>query len=984
MRTRTRRLGTPLSMLLPLLLVGVVGVGHADQGAGIKPSPSSKPAATSTATTTASAGIKSNAPPPPTGKLATGLEALEKSDYATAEKDLKAATGKDVAKATIGLARIACDTGKYGDCEAMAKKAAGLSASDLATKYDAIGWQATCVLAVGKVDDAKKLVDPLRDEVKAARARSILVLALVRQGDRDEARKAADTLEADSETEDPVYATPEGLAVVGRAAHAVRDIKYANGTFKAAFKLQKNHVETNLYWARLFLDYYDPGHAEECVRDVLAVAPDNPWAHMMKAEVKLAQTYDWDAADKEVEAALKVNPKLARAFFVRGSMQLHDMDIKSTDATADKGLAIDPNELDLLSLKAAARFLDDDMSGYAKAKSEVFKRNPKYSTFFIDVGEFAEWEHRYDDLVTMMQEATKLDPNDGKAWAELGFNLLRRGDEKLGLEALDNAYKHDKYNVRLFNELKLFETIIPKDYELDDGTGGAKPFRFRLSKEEAPLLGRYLPQMFAKAWGAMVKKYGFTPVNPVQIEVYPEREHFSMRTDGLPNIGPTGVCFGRVITAVSPKKEASNWGVVLWHELGHVFAIQLSKNHVPRWFTEGLSEYETIVTRPEWHRALDPDLYKAMKAGRIPKVADMNHAFTHAKTQGDVITAYYASSQMIIYIADTYGFPKIVDMLKLWGAGKKSGDVIKQGLGVSADDLDSGFKAWLKKRLARYDGQFVFDPSGVPDTDDAEKASNGDPKNGEKMASLAAALFLDRKFKEADLIAQKAITLDGNNQLAHYLEAKIAFGIRHDVGEASKHAQAIISAGGDGYVVENMLADLALADPKKDVKRFRAALEKAASFDPTQLDPLIDLWQLAVDEKRSNDQLDLLRKMVKLDPHERVPWNKLMDELVSRALWDEAIAVGEGAIYVDVYSPSVHGDLARALTMKGRFKDAHDEIDGGLAAKPKPEGEAMLRVELARVLAKEKQLPKAKEALDAALKLDPKNVEAGKLKAEIK
>jgi hypothetical protein len=33
-----------------------------------------------------------------------------------------------------------------------------------------------------------------------------------------------------------------------------------------------------------------------------------------------------------------------------------------------------------------------------------------------------------------------------------------------------------------------------------------------------------------------------------------------------------------VITAVSPKKEASNWGLVLWHELGHVFAIQLSKN----------------------------------------------------------------------------------------------------------------------------------------------------------------------------------------------------------------------------------------------------------------------------------------------------------------------------------------------------------------------------------------------------------------------
>ena len=33
--------------------------------------------------------------------------------------------------------------------------------------------------------------------------------------------------------------------------------------------------------------------------------------------------------------------------------------------------------------------------------------------------------------------------------------------------------------------------------------------------------------------------------------------------------------------------------MTLWHELGHVFPIQMSKNHVPRWFTEGLTEYET-------------------------------------------------------------------------------------------------------------------------------------------------------------------------------------------------------------------------------------------------------------------------------------------------------------------------------------------------------------------------------------------------------
>jgi len=42
------------------------------------------------------------------------------------------------------------------------------------------------------------------------------------------------------------------------------------------------------------------------------------------------------------------------------------------------------------------------------------------------------------------------------------------------------------------------------------------------------------------------------------------------------------VCFGQVITAMSPSNGDINWGMVLWHELGHVFAIQLSNSRVPR------------------------------------------------------------------------------------------------------------------------------------------------------------------------------------------------------------------------------------------------------------------------------------------------------------------------------------------------------------------------------------------------------------------
>ena len=61
-----------------------------------------------------------------------------------------------------------------------------------------------------------------------------------------------------------------------------------------------------------------------------------------------------------------------------------------------------------------------------------------------------------------------------------------------------------------------------------------------------------------------------------------------------------------------------------------MFAIQLSKNHVPRWFTEGLSEYETIARRPEWQRELDPELYLALIKNAAPPARGRHEPRVHA------------------------------------------------------------------------------------------------------------------------------------------------------------------------------------------------------------------------------------------------------------------------------------------------------------------------------------------------------------------
>src|SRR5438874_2501819 len=163
-----------LSLFALAIVPLFVAAPSAAEKAGI-----AKPQPTATATGTSSA-----AKPKPkgfvaTGKLASGLESLEKADYAAAKKDLDAVSGKDAARATVGLARIAYDTGKYAEAESLAKKAMGQAGGDVAVKGDAAGWAAQALLATGKLDDAIKVADPFRDEAKAPRPRAALVEAYV-------------------------------------------------------------------------------------------------------------------------------------------------------------------------------------------------------------------------------------------------------------------------------------------------------------------------------------------------------------------------------------------------------------------------------------------------------------------------------------------------------------------------------------------------------------------------------------------------------------------------------------------------------------------------------------------------------------------------------------------------------------------------------------------------------------------------------------
>jgi len=885
--------------------------------------------------------------------LGRASAAISRGDYVLAEKELASVTsGKDHAEAVLRRARLQVLTGRYELAIATARSAAGLSKD---ARNEAAAVRGEALAAQGKTAEALAALKEVEGEDGARRARLLLGELLIRAGRRADARVPLLTLIEDYNNDKITANDPVGLTLVGRAAHLLRSPRDANEAYNAAEKAGgKKRVETLLDRAELFLDKYDPGHAGELVKDALKLAPRDPLAHVAMARVKLENAMDFDGAESEVRQALEVNPNLATAYFVRAGLALRDMDITGADQAADKGLAIDPSDLELYSMKAAIRFLADDKPGFEAMKKKVFSLDPEFSTFYQIVGEFAEWEHRYDDIVKMMTEATSVDKNDAKAFATLGLNLIRSGDDDGGVIALKRAWEKDKFNVRVFNTLNLFEKDLPADYVTVKGP----IFNIRYQKEEKAILERYVPRMLDEAWASMVQRYGFTPQTPVSIELYAGTQEFSIRTSGLPNVGIQGVCFGKTLAAMSPSAGPFNWGNVLWHELGHVFAIQMSKNHVPRWFTEGLSEYETIIRRPEWHREEDPALFAALKAGRIPPVDGFNRAFTHVDDIADVTMAYYAASQILVFVAQEFGFPKVVSMLPRWGAGERTAQVVQESLGITPEELDRRFRAWLTPHLARYTQQYVPDLHSPP-LDDARKAARANPGDAKKQVELALALLADGQKPEADAVLGEALRLDPKQPDAHYVKLRVAVREKN-AAEAERLVAKMIADGNDGYAVRMKAADL--AEHRKDVAAEKTSLEAAHKLDPTQVEPLQGLFDLAHKQSDKAGELWALSRIALLDQHDRKVWNLLLERLLASGDWEGARKVGESAMFIDVRNWKTHRLYARALARTGRFVSAVYELNSALVCHPKPREQAELYGELARAYEKLKEPAMEKQA----------------------
>lgn len=633
----------------------------------------------------------------------------------------------------------------------------------------------------------------------------------------------------------------------------------------------------------IFLEKYAADEAATTFEMLLARDPWHVDALAGMAMVNV-ESLRFAAAARAATEALMVDPHhadahaaLARIALIEGR---HD---ELRAHTSGEALKRNPGHARSLAVVAAEAIANGDRKAYAIARDRVLADNPKAGGFFRDLSDILGFLHLYPEADEVLREGAKLSPNDPYVQSALGLNLLRLGDEALGREALDRAWKRDPFNERTRNTLDLYEDRLDKHYTVE--TKG--DLTVRLPTEDREFVQ---PILLASAERSKKALDGFYKIDAgkLRLEFFASPEEFSVRTIGVPSLGAVAVCFGPVITFIGPYHGHVNLDLVMRHELAHVYAIRRSKGRVPRWFTEGLSEWESEQADPAWARESAALLTAAKKQGKLRKLSELELAFIRAESPMMMEAAYATAAYAIRYLAATYGREKLIAILDGYAEGKHTDVLFAKHFGKPLETVEREFEAWFSAQLAaKLSG---WSPDGAKPDDERSKL----------WAS-----------------AQEQV------------EAK-------DNAAAIRTLESLAAKKGDGFSVRMALAELVM-DGKSPAAAKRH-LEAAMKFMTESIEPHVRLAKLARDAGDIAEEKKVLRAALAIDADSLDPAARfLMLALVT----DDADAIALGQARVAALAPLHPIALAAraiALSKSGKAADAKAHVARADAALKNTQG----------------------------------------------
>ena len=500
-----------------------------------------------------------------------------------------------------------------------------------------------------------------------------------------------------------------------------RDYQNANNNFRDAVKARPKDGNILTRWAYMYLEHWQPKDAQDMFEEALELDENNAQAILGLAT--LAGEQFENKAYELAEKALKADPKLYQARELIAKVALEDNDDKKAAEEAHKAIDMSPDALDAMAILQIMDWLENQPTH--EWIDKVLKVNPNYGQAYELAGHFFWMNRRYSETIQYYRKALELKPDLWTARAQLGITLMQVGQETEAKQQLEQCWANNYQSTETKNALTLLDSY--KNFQTFTTPGGNI---LRLHKKEAALLEPYFAPELDRAIKTYTVKYKYQIKGPVQIEVYPDHEDFSVRTASMPGLGGIlGVTFGQVVAMDSPsgrKPGDFHWASTMWHELSHVYVLTMTAHLAPRWFAEGLAVYEETAVSPDWGDRLDHESLMAIKEKKLLPIAQLDRGFIHPTYPSQVVVSYFQGGRVITFIVEKWGYAKILDMISDYAKNISTPDILMKEFHLTPEEFDKQFFPWLDAQTKKtVDGLETW-TKGVKAMNEASKKKDWD------------------------------------------------------------------------------------------------------------------------------------------------------------------------------------------------------------------------------------------------------------------
>ncbi len=553
--------------------------------------------------------------------------------------------------------------GKHADAIKAAQ--AGLSDAPANGEWSLLLVQS--LLAVGRYGEA----DAAMREALGRDAQSIRLRWLAREvafanGRPEEAKERLDEIQRLVKSRMWMYGSPAELVVLARVFLELgADPKDVLEKILGQAQ-KKNPKQRDVYLARgeLALDKQDFALAAKAFEEGLKVLPED--ADLLSGRARAYAGSDRQVAMQSLAAALEQNERHVPSLLQMADHHIDGEAYAEAARVLDRVIAVNPHHPDAWAYRAVLAHLRNDAAGEDAAREQALGSWPRNPRVDFLIGQKLAQKYRFAEAAVYLRRSREFDPLFLRASAELAQTLLRLGEETEGWALAQAVHERDDYDVEAYNLVTLRDTMAKY------ATLTSDDFVVRMAEPEVAVYGSRVLGLLRRARHVLVEKYGAELARPTYVEIFAEQKDFAVRTFGLPDVaGFLGVCFGRVVTANSPATSGTptNWESVLWHEFCHVVTLQLTKNKMPRWLSEGISVYEERQADRSWGMRLNNRYREMIAKDELVPVGKLSAAFLSPKTPEHLQFAYLQSSLVVEFIVERFGIAALRGVLNDLRAG---------------------------------------------------------------------------------------------------------------------------------------------------------------------------------------------------------------------------------------------------------------------------------------------------------------------------